>query len=73
MNVSVAERRLNFLPEKEIQVSLRDTIGLQPFPWAEAHGYRHDLAPRDLKPAGRRRSQEESIIEFLFDRPRNFC
>jgi hypothetical protein len=33
MNVSVAERRLNFLPEKEIQVSLRDTIGLQPFPW----------------------------------------
>ena len=46
---SVAERRLN-PKDSSVAPRRRDTNGL--LPWAEAHGYRHRLAPRGAGPLG---------------------
>ena len=43
---SVAERRLKFPLAKDSSVAPRRHRVKKPLPWAEAHGYRHGLAPR---------------------------
>jgi len=45
IQVRVAERRLN-QADHIVQASLRDANFPPQPPWAEAHGYRHFLAPR---------------------------